>query len=131
MPDFHPDRPKSPKCPPDIARTPNEMVWRGVRELPLSEEHFKSHVELNLPNCDKADCTHWGLSVWVSEEAVEHARKLHRFIRRWYIAAGKIDKSDGKIMLTPSEAQPDHHTFWKFHDHPVAAKFAIVMEPAR
>jgi hypothetical protein len=129
MPDFHPDRPKNPKCPPNEAQFASGRVWRGVRELPLSEDHFKSHAELKLHNSNPEDCEHWGLSVWVSEDAVFHARKLFKFMRRWYIAVGVVDANDGKILPTPNAQQPDHHTFWKFHKHEVAGKFRIVMEP--
>lgn len=129
MPDFHPECPKNPKCPPDESQFANGVIWRGVKTPPLTEDHFKSHAELELPNCDKGNCTHWGLSVWVNEDDVQHARRLHRFIRRWHIVAGTVDANDGKIMPTPSINQPGHHTFWKFHDHAIAAKFQIVMQP--
>ena len=129
MPEFHPDRPKNPKCPPDEAQPANGMVWRGVPIPPLSEEHFKSHVEANLPNCNPENCTHWGLSIWVSEDHVHHARKIHKYMRRWHIASGTIGAEDGVIMPTPSTPQPFHHTWWKYHEHLVADKFAIVMQP--
>lgn len=131
MQQFHPDIPRYPKCPPDGAEVPSGKIWRGVKQLPLSEEHFKSHAELELPNCDREDCTHWGLSVWVSEDAVHHARQLHKYMRRWHIAAGKIDAKDGVIMRTSSQSQPDHYTFWKFYKHSVLPKFEIVMNPVK
>jgi hypothetical protein len=131
MPDFHPDRPKSPICPPSDAKFYKGTIWRGVKNPPISEEDFKSHAERNAPNCDRGNCEHWGLSIWISEEAVKHARELHPKMigQRWHIAAGDVNASDGKIMATPSDGQPDHHTFWKYHGHSILSKFKIVMPP--
>lgn len=129
MPDFHPERPNHQECPPKEAKFADGTVWRGVRELPLGEKDFLSHAELNMPNCDKKNCEHWGLSVWVSEDDVNYARRLHHHVRRWHIAAGKLERGDGKITPTPSNKGANHHTFWKFYNHSVLAKFKIVMPP--
>jgi hypothetical protein len=128
-PDFHPERPKNPECPPKDAEFVHGVVWRGVKQDPPVEKDFLSHAEQNLPNCDKQNCEHWGLSVWVSEAAVDHARGLHDYVRRWHIASGKLEPTDGKIMPTPRYEGDTHHTFWKFHGHSVLAKFSIVMPP--
>jgi hypothetical protein len=130
MPNFHPDFPQTPQCPPAEATAASGMVWRAVFKMPLCDEAFKSYAELGKPNCDRADCNAWGLSVWTSEAAVLHARKLMRHFRKRHIAAGTLDQNDGVLLPTPSSQQPDHHTFWKFHGHSVLAKFQVVMEPS-
>jgi len=98
--------------------------------MPLDEkEHFTSHAELKRKNCNPKDCTHWGLSVWMTTEAVEHARKIMPWLSAWCIASGTLDVDDGVLMPTPNDGQPDHHTFWKYFGREIAGKFKIVMKP--
>lgn len=129
-PSFHPDIPKDPVCPPADAKPSKVLLYRGVREMPLDEnKDFTSHAELKRRNCNPKDCTHWGLSVWLTAEAVNHAREAIPFLKNWHIAAGTVDADDGVLMATPSEAQPDHYTFWKYKDRKIVDKFKIVMPP--
>jgi hypothetical protein len=96
MAEFHPDCQKCPDCPPKEANPINGSIWRGVKELPLGENDFLSYAELELPNSDKQNCDHWGLSVWISEADVHHARGLHRYMRRWHVASGKVDRTTAR-----------------------------------
>jgi hypothetical protein len=77
----------------------------------------------------RLECECWGLSVWTSRDAVDHARKASRYVRRWHIAAGQVVPEDGVILATPSEQQPEHHTFWRDVRRDLASRFTIILPP--
>lgn len=104
-------------------------LFRGIRKPPVKAEDFLSQAEIDRNNCDDQECEAWGLSVWVSVEDVEHARKIQRYTRKWHIASGKITPNDGVILKTPSRTQPNHHTFWAYQDVALWKRFSIVMNP--
>lgn len=83
--------------------------------MPPSGYDMKSVKEQGRP-CDPADCRSWGLSVWLAQEAAEHARSLIPFFRKCYIVAISVGVNDGVLLHTPSNNQPGHYTFWKRHD---------------
>jgi hypothetical protein len=113
------------QCPPAIAQESEGLVFRGVRRPPLSDGDFLSHFELGLPNANDNDCNHRGLSVWRTQAAVLHAKKVIPAIRKWKIAAGILEPTDGLIAPTPAERQPEHFTFWKLEHVQVTGKFTI------
>lgn len=92
-------------------------------------DDFLSHAELNLVD-DRTICEHWGLSVWVSLHAVEHARKTYRPLRKWHIASGDVSPDDGVLMATPSTRQPEHHTFWKVYGRDISGSFTVMISPS-
>jgi hypothetical protein len=116
-------------CPPPNAGPANGVIFRGIPKPPISEDDFLSHPELNRPNCDHGNCEHWGLSVWVSKAEAEHAQRIFRYMRKWHIASGSVNGSDGVIMQTPSNQQPNHHTFWKIYGLEISSRFQIVIQP--
>lgn len=124
---FNPDFPDT--CPPNDAQPANSTVYRQVNELPICEDHFLSHVELQKGRFDPTNCEHWGCSVWVDKEGVDHARSLIPHFRQTYILAGQVDHNDGVIKHTPKQKQERHHTFWKFFGHSVCAKFQVALNP--
>jgi hypothetical protein len=130
MADFNPAIKKAcgESCPPKDAKAVTLKIFRGIRSPPLTADDFLSHAELGLP-CDPANCEHWGLSVWLTERAVHHARGTYRPIRRWHIAAGTITPQDGVLMATPTTPQPEHHTFWKVFGKDISGSFTIVIVP--
>ena len=117
-------------CPPKEAQPANLTIYRGVRTPPVGPDDFLSHVEAQVDGNNPNDCEHWGLSVWVSMEAVEHARRTYRGIRRWYVAQGDVTEEDGVLLVTPSSRQPEHHTFWKVFGKDISGAFQIVLNPA-
>jgi hypothetical protein len=129
---YHPDMEPlfGDTCPPQAAQPVDREVFRGVKSPVISANDFVSHAEGRLPNHDRTNCEHWGLSVWTSDAAVEHARKTFRVMRRWYIAKGKVTGADGVLLATPSGAQPEHHTFWKLFNHDIHDAFEVVLNPA-
>ena len=108
-------------------------IYRGIKASPMSEEDFISHREAQA-RCSAdgphGECDCWGLSVWVSEDAVNHARAANGFAKKWYIAAGDVVPEDGVIMATPTKAQPQHHSFFRDINSDLKSKFKIVLNPA-
>src|ERR1700677_3297072 len=129
--EYHPDIPKlcAGQCPPAEAKPADRVVFRGIKKLPLGDKDFLSHVENKTNGYDASDCEHWGLSVWLTEEAAEHGRRLIRHMRKWHLAKGNIAESEGVFLNTPSNNQEEHYTFWKCLDASVTNKFAIALYP--
>jgi hypothetical protein len=117
-------------CPPHAAQPVKGKVYRGIRQAPMGPNDFLSHVELGLAGARPEVCEHWGLSVWVSEAAVKHAREVYRPLRRWHVASANLTPADGVILATPSATQPDHHTFWRPLNRDLTTAFTIVLAPA-
>lgn len=126
MNNFHPGLPTD--CPPREAGPIETTLYRGIRRPPVSAADFLSHREANR-NCTACECDCWGLSVWTTRDAVDHARATIPFVRKWYIAEGKVVPEDGVIAATPSEKQPEHHTFWRDIRRDLAPRFTIVLQP--
>lgn len=125
---FDPDFP--PACPPVDAEDVAGTIYRAVPGTPVGGEHFVSWVREQRPNAKPDDCRHWGLSVWTSLEAVNHARRINAHIRSQFVAAGELAAGDGVIKATPTKPQPQHHTLWCCLGVDLAQKFQIVIEPA-
>jgi hypothetical protein len=76
------------------------------------------------------DCAHWGLSVWTTEAAVEHARRAFPPIRqKWQIALANLEPEDGVIKQTPTSKQPEHETLWRNQRRDIGPKFRVVSGP--
>ncbi|MDE3811643.1 hypothetical protein I7I49_15310 [Sinorhizobium meliloti] len=116
-------------CPPTDAEDTDCVVFRAIPELPISADHFRSWVKAGLPNAKLHDCRHWGLSVWTSIEAVEHARGISDLMRSSYIASAALSVGDGLIKATPTKPQPQHHTLWCDINTDVPAKFTVIIHP--
>jgi hypothetical protein len=94
--------------------------------MPMSEQHFMAHPEINKP-CNRKNCKHWGLSVWVHEDDARHALELFPDIMGgWRIARGTVTHNDGVLLGTPNARQPEHHTFWKSFGLEIAGKFVLL-----
>jgi hypothetical protein len=129
--EYHPDIPKSCRgqCPPAEATPADRVVFRGIKKLPLADKDFLSHVENKTNGHDASNCQHWGLSVWLTEEAAEHGRRLMQYMRKWHVAKGTIAASDGVFLRTGSNTQEEHYTFWKCANVSVTEKFTIALYP--
>jgi hypothetical protein len=123
---FDPDTPAN--CPPDDAQQGKRTLYRCVKSDTVETEDFVSDVKAKRRNADPENCLSWGCSVWLDEDAVEHALSLFRFFKRKYIVVGDIDATDGAVMNTQSDKQPKHHTFWQATGVDVSSKFSIFME---
>lgn len=127
--EFTTGRPAS--CPPDEAKPFSGKIFRGIKAPPISPRDFLSAVEAGSRHCVAEDCQWWGLSVWLTLDAALHARGVLKHMKKWHIAEGTIDASDGVILATPSNAQPQHHTFWKDRRRSVESKFSIKVMPSQ
>jgi hypothetical protein len=117
------------QCPPAEAAPADRVVFRGIKKLPLADKDFKSYVENKTKGYDVSNCAHWGLSVWLTEEAAEHGRRLMNHMRKWHVARGNISTEDGVFLNTPRNDQEEHYTFWKCFNVPMTNKFTIVLYP--
>lgn len=124
---FNPDISKhcSDVCPPVEAKPVKCELFRGIPELPMTEEHFMAHPEVGKP-CNPKKCTHWGLSVWTHEDDALHALELFPSMENWRIARGTVSHNDGVLLGTPNKRQPEHHTFWKSFGLSIVGKFSLV-----
>jgi hypothetical protein len=124
---YHPDIPKG--CPPESADSPRTIVYSAVHSFPVAEKELLSDAEKNRRGTDKAKCVNWGLSVWISEDAVAFAREILSFTRERYIVELNLIGTEGKIQHTPTNAQPEHYTFWRHHGLALAAQCQIYLPP--
>lgn len=116
-------------CPPvEVAPFAGEIL-RAVPTEPILENHFLSHAEMGK-KCDIQECESWGLSVWLSKEAAVHARAAFKnlFSKR-FIVKISVNEHDGRLLKTPSNAQPEHHTFWKSSAAQFASRAEVIMKP--
>jgi hypothetical protein len=116
-------------CPPtEVAPYAGEIL-RAVPDEQIQENHFLSHAEMGK-RCDKDECGSWGLSVWLSNEAAAHARAaFKKYFSKRFIVRVSVTEKDGRILKTPSNTQPEHHTFWKSSSAQFANRAQIVMKP--
>jgi hypothetical protein len=81
---------------------------------------------------DLNDCRGWGLSVWLQEADAKHARQIVPFFRTCSIVKFAVEPDDGVLMPTPSNDQPEHHTYWKKADVQIPTEsFTLVIGPER
>jgi hypothetical protein len=123
---YHPDIP--PQCPPHDALPANQLIFRQINEVPISSDHFLSHIE-NGKSTKVANCEHWGCSVWVDEEGVDHALDIFPHFRVTYIISGNVLPIQGCIKHTPNNRQERHYTFWKTYGVDVTPAFSVFRNP--
>lgn len=117
-------------CPPSDAKPVDTEVFRLVMQDYPSANDFLSHREIGKRcECDECEC--WGLSVWCSRPAVDHALKVIPYFRKKCIAKGRVAKSNGVIKHTPTNKQPCHYTFWKDKNSKLEEAFKVVIYPKK
>ncbi len=111
-PSYFPDN-----CPPDEATDEEKLLFRLCSEPTLSEKDF-------IPLFNQ-DPTRWenniqayGLSVLESIDDCIRARKKNGNLRKRYpfCASGMNNSDRGRILNTPSNANPKHYTWWVYED---------------
>lgn len=117
------------QCPPDAAEDTPCVVFRATEQDPIQDADLLSWVMLKLPNAKRHNCRHWGLSVWLSVEAAEHARDVVPAMKDKYISEGTLLVGDGRYMATPTKNQPEHCTLWYNKAVDLKPRFSVVMEP--
>lgn len=74
-------------------------------------DNCKSYAEKG--KADKENCNAWGLSVWTTKEAINHANDLFpSWFRKRKIVKAEVNSHDGCLKHTPTYNQPDHFTLW-------------------
>lgn len=116
-------------CPPAEAEDPPCVIFRALNKDQVEDDDLKSWVKLGVPSAKPTNCKHWGLSVWMCVEAVEHARDVVPSMKDRYIAKAELQVGDGKVMATPSRPQPLHCTFWYNTLVDLKPRFAEILEP--
>jgi hypothetical protein len=106
-------------------------MFLGIRGgPPIRPDHFRSYNQTpNHSRADPTDCQRWGLSCWLSLEGARTAQKNFSYMAKWHIASGDMLPSDGMILPTPHDENPDHHTFWVAEEVALAPRFQIVAPP--
>lgn len=102
------------QCPPVGAEYVTRDLYKAINGRQPNQRDFDSFAEKDRPGTDKMKCNSWGLSVWPDMAAVEHGRSAIPAFRKKKIIRFSVTPNDGCLAYTPSAAQPDHHTFWKF-----------------
>jgi hypothetical protein len=126
---YNPDCPAH--CPPDGASPFAGDLLRASKKFPPAERDMLSLIEQGR-DIDPSDCRGWGLSVWLDEADARHALAIVPFFRTCSIVRFAVEKNDGVLMHTPSNDQPEHHTYWKkFGVQIPAEKFALVIGPEK
>lgn len=130
---FHPDLPET--CPLPGSAPHQGVLYRAIKSHDIEAWDFLSDAERGREGCDLAICVNWGLSVWITESGVEHARKIVRGFNKKGIARVSVSPEDGVMKATPTNGtnpQPEHHTFWKAQDCDMCSKAEMHIErPAR
>ena len=126
MSEYNENLPKA--CPPLNGIPLDVDVYRAVRAGGPSYYDFESHAERNDPRIDKNECESWGLSVWLSLEHVEHARRMTPFFRKCRIAKIHVHHDHG--VLCQTGVRKSHYTLWKKTSVDYLKNCVIALEPA-
>jgi hypothetical protein len=124
MPEFRAGTPAG--CPGDAAKEFTGTIFRACATNPPTDEDFTSHAHSTKAwkrkKANPTDCSHWGLSVWVSAEDVRHACTLFSWLRCKVIFRGQIRPVDGRLAQTGTIP---HHTFWPYDKIDLISRFQL------
>ena len=109
FPDYFPEG-----CPPASAKDSEITLYRLCKDMVPCKADFVSFYLINpekYRNCINA----YGLSVFPSIEDCNIARsKAPRLRKKPYSAKGENNEDRGKYVFTPSNANPNHITWWVY-----------------
>ena len=115
-------------CPEPLAEAKHKWVYRAIRSVAPTPFDFESEAERRKYKDGSGNCVAWGLSAWVSLDAVVQARKIVPGFDRKCIVGFDATPADGVIAGTPTLTQPEHHTFWKAVDVDLCPRCTIEVE---
>ena len=111
------------QCPPADVEPASGVVYRLVKNAPVTEEDFKTHHETS--RCKKADpCMRMGLSVLRELKDAVHQRKVLPVLGK-YISKASLKSHHGLTKLTGGQ-RPSHTTWWPYVDVQRAEPFELV-----
>ena len=102
-------------CPPDDAKGEEIALFRLCKTTVPTAQDFLSFYQIN-PEKYEGNVQAYGLSTYPTAEACESAKRKPPRLRNAYegIACGQVDADKGKILRTPSKANPAHITWWVY-----------------
>ena len=100
-------------CPPADAESGDCTLYKAIGGSDPVVRDFESFAERKRPGIDLAACQSWGISVWTDMDSVQHALNAFHCFRSKHIISFSVKENDGLLKHTPSNRQPNHHTFWK------------------
>ena len=102
-------------CPPDDAKGEEIALFRLCKTTVPTAQDFLSFYQIN-PAKYEGNVQAYGLSTYPTAEACESAKRKSPRLRNAYegIACGQVDADKGKILRTPSKANPAHITWWVY-----------------
>lgn len=100
-------------CPPTEASSEEIVLFRLCKEATPAAEDFLTFYQID-PQKYANMIQAYGLSMYPSVDDCEHAKRKSPRLRNTHkgIACGRIDAEKGKILRTPSKANPAHITWW-------------------
>lgn len=115
-------------CPLPTAGAVNKRVYRAILRKSPTPYDFESEAERRKYPDKTGLCLAWGLSTWISLDAVALARDIVPGFGRKCIMGFDATPSDGVLAHTPRHTQPEHHTFWKAVDIDLCPRCTIEVE---
>ena len=102
-------------CPPDDAQSEKIVLFRLCKTAVPTAQDFLSFYQINPKKYD-GNVQAYGLSTYPTAEACESAKRKSPRLRDACegIACGQVDADKGKILRTPSKANPAHITWWVY-----------------
>ncbi len=102
-------------CPPDDAKGEEIVLFRLCKTTVPTAQDFLSFYQID-PEKYEGHVQAYGLSTYPTAEACESAKRKSPRLRNAYegIACGQVDADKGKILRTPSKANPAHITWWVY-----------------
>lgn len=118
-------------CPGDAADERPAALFRACIDHPPSVEDYTPHNESTLPakmrRADPENCIGWGLSVWVNEDELLHARQhVMPWMMRRYIFRSDVNVAEGRLS---DRGASGHHTYWAYQQTDVRARAVLFLEP--
>ena len=103
-------------------------IYRIIKGDTILNEDFKSYIEMGKSNTSQQyPFIEYGISVNTNLEELKKAKRSIGALKKFKnIAVGKTYKYTGVVQLTPSNIQPNHHTWWLYKDVYPETFFSII-----
>lgn len=104
-------------CPPANAKGERIVLFRLCKTVNPAPEDFLSFYQID-PERYAGNIQAYGLSTYPSAETCKSAKRKSPRLRKECkgIACGQVEADHGKILRTPSNANPAHITWWVYEE---------------
>jgi hypothetical protein len=118
-------------CPGDDAFERDARLFRACRGNPPTDEDYRPHNESAVPQkrrkADANNCAGWGLSVWVDEAELRHAREhVMPWMKRAYIFRSDVAAHEGRLSAPGGNG---HHTYWPYAQTDLRVRASLFLNP--